>query len=222
MLNKITVAFDLDGTLIAVDSAQVWLDLLVEQNISGAKKAHQVCSQIMQSYGAGTMDMAEYMSAWLQPLNGFDLVQIQPLVKAFIEQVVTGTVYSQGIKKLRWHQQQGHEIVIISASPSLIVRPIAQLLGIENSIGIEVKMQNNTITQLAIPPFSFKQGKVTAIEQWLAALPSTQLDYAYSDSINDLPLLKLAQQGFCVNPDDKLQLCAKDNAWLTYQWHKTE
>lgn len=213
-----TVAFDLDGTLIDIDSAQAWLLFVMNKQVPGAGVANHICTQIMKKYDSGLMDMESYMRAWLQPISGLSLQELTPLAGQFIKQVVKPAIYPDALDKLAWHQVQGHHIVLVSASPELIVAPIAKYLGVKYAIGINVDMKEGKITQVAIPPYTFKEGKVTAVNQWLSSINQSKLDYAYSDSINDLPLLNMAQQAYCINPCPNLLQAANDNNWPVYQW----
>lgn len=217
-MTQTTVVFDLDGTIIDIDSAQAWLQFLAESKVTGADQARRICSALMQYYEAGSMDMATYMSAWLKPIEGFSVQQIATISQVFINQFIVPAIYPQALAKVRWHQAQGHAVAIISASPTLIVKPIADYLAINHAIGIEVAIAANKVTQVAIPPFSFKQGKVNAVNQWLSASACTRLDYAYSDSSNDIPLLSMAQQAFCINPDSALLDHANIQQWQTFYW----
>ena len=65
---------------------------------------------------------------------------------------------------------------------------------------------------------SFKEGKVTRINQWLAEHGTTLADYAtsyfYSDSHNDLPLMKLVTNPVAVDADTVLADYAKQHGWL--------
>ncbi len=220
--HKIKVAFDLDGTLIAIDSAQSWLSLLHDNGLAGAEQACLSCSQVMQHYQAGTLDMAAYMAAWLQPVAGLPLSQVQQLASEFVSCCVVPAIYPEALAKLQWHQAKGHHVAIVSASPARIVKPIANYLQVAQVMAIEVDICMDRVTQKAIPPFPFKEGKVLAVNQWLHQASARQLDYAYSDSINDLPLLEMAKRRFCVNPDPALTTRAERNAWPIYQWNLTK
>lgn len=219
---KKTVAFDLDGTLIAIDSAQSWLRFLREAGLKDAEQAYIDCSAVMQHYQSGGLDMTAYMAAWLKPLAGLPLASVQQLVNEFISLMIVPAIYPEALARLQWHQAKGHHIAIVSASPALLVQPIASLFKVEQVMAIEVEINNNLITQKAIPPFPFKEGKVLAINQWLYKGSARQLDCAYSDSINDLPLLEMAKRSFCVNPDPALRLKAEHNKWPIYQWNLTK
>lgn len=220
--HKIKVAFDLDGTLIAVDSAQSWLSFLRDSGLAGAEQACLSCSQVMQHYQSGGLDMTAYMAAWLKPLAGLPLPSVKQRVNEFISSIVVPAIYPEALARLQWHQAKGHHVAIVSASPALLVQPIASLFKVDQVMAIEVEINNTLITQKAIPPFPFKEGKVLAVNQWLHQGSARQLDYAYSDSINDLPLLEMAKRPFCVNPDPALRLNAERNQWPIYQWNLTK
>ncbi|GGO65259.1 HAD family hydrolase [Bowmanella pacifica] len=213
-----TVAFDLDGTLIDIDSAQAWLDFLVSRQFPGAADTYRTCGQIMQAYDSGVMDMQAYMQAWMQPLAGMPAAPLAPLLKDFVHQVIAPRVFVQGQQQIAEHQQAGDRLLLISASPTLIVEPIAAYLGIERSVGIDVAIQDGVLTDRSLAPFSFREGKVTLIKRWLGQMDRGQLDMAYSDSINDVPMLEFARHGVCINPDNALAALAGQAQWQTCHW----
>lgn len=218
-MNTTTVVFDLDGTLIDIDSAQAWLSFLIEQNVTNAPITDRVCSELMKHYDSGSMDMNQYMAAWLLPLDGMNLQKLGLLIDRFIKRVIQPKIYPDALSTIRWHQAQGHHIAIISASPEIIVKPIAAHLNVEQAMGIKVELQNNKISQIALPPFTFKEGKVTVTKQWLQQVNVTELNYAYSDSINDLALLEFANLATCINPCQNLSNLAKQNNWPIHNWN---
>ena len=62
-----------------------------------------------------------------------------------------------------------------------------------------------------------KEGKLTRLEQWLTARGETLADYEksyfYSDSHNDLPLLRYVSDPVAVNPDEILLREATEKGW---------
>lgn len=221
-MNTPTVVFDLDGTIIDIDSAQAWLSFLIEQNVANALQTNEVCSELMTLYDSGLMDMSQYMAAWLLPLNGINLHELALLTDRFVKQVIEPKIYPDAISTIRWHQAQGHHVAIISASPEIIVKPIATYLNVEQAMGIRVEQRNKTISQIALPPFTFKEGKVTVTKQWLQKINLTELNYAYSDSINDLALLEFASLATCINPCKNLNALAQKNNWPVQNWNLEE
>lgn len=216
-----TVAFDLDGTLIGTDSAQAWLQFLMRESVPEAGQSFHTCRQIMLGYETGVMDMQAYMQAWMAPIRGKRPEQLRPLLEVFVEQWIAPAIFTDGLRQLELHHKQGDQVLLISASPTLIVDPIARLLGVEHLIGIDVALQDGVLTDCSISPFSFREGKVEKIKKWLAHRSLSGLDVAYSDSINDVPMLSFATHGVCVNPDPGLAALAANRAWSILVWQAT-
>lgn len=217
-MTVMNVAFDLDGTLIAIDSAQSWLSFVQQLQLPYAIEALTECEAILQAYDTGAMDMAAYMHSWLKPLQGMSADKAEHLAECFLHEVVMPQIYPEAIDRLRVHQQRNDRIMLISASPDIIIRPIARYLGISSVIGIRTEIIDNTITGTAIPPFSFKEGKVTAINEWLKQINQSGLQLAYSDSWNDLPMLEQAENACCINPSALLHHHAQTKGWEICQW----
>jgi len=76
---------------------------------------------------------------------------------------------------------------------------------------------NGEFTGKVVGTPSFQQGKITRLNEWLAERGQTLKDFGvtwfYSDSHNDLPLMKLVDKPVAVNPDPILEAYAKDQAW---------
>jgi len=221
-LTPTTAVFDLDFTLIDIDSAEAWLAFLAEQKLPYSAQAIKACQQIMLDYDHGTMDMAAYLKSWFTPIKGMPITDVNTLAQQFAEQVVAPKIFAKGLERLNWHVQQNHRVLIVSASPSIIVDPITRLFSVTGAVGIETRLSGDCVTDKVIAPFSFKEGKVLAVNHWLSSLsPSPApdvIDFAYSDSINDVPLLQMAKQARCINPNERLTELAKEQKWAISHW----
>lgn len=216
-----TVAFDLDGTLISSDSGEDWLEFLVDKGLPLAKEARAECLIHMQDYSLGTMDISAYMMSWCKPVKGMAMGDCEPLLKEFVTTKVKPYIFAQGKQLVDELKRQQADVLLVSASPDFLVKAIAKELGIANAVGIDVVIDNDVISNTINQPYTFKEGKVLAVNNWLANLSgnnSKSLDLAYSDSINDLPLLTMAKNSVCINPDEKLAKVAKDNDWQVLSW----
>ncbi|WP_340680008.1 HAD family hydrolase [Paraglaciecola sp.] len=209
----IYAAFDLDGTLFNGDCAELWLQFLRDQNWPGITPTIANCQQLMTQYDSGELDMLSYMTAWLKPLVGYSLLDVKALAQQFYASYVQH-FYSQGIERVKWHQQQGHTTICISASPDFVVQAITNFLGFEHILGIEVELDEQKITGRVALPLCFQQGKTQLLEQRFGS----QLDYSYSDSINDVSLLDMAQSAYVVNPNRQLQALATQKGWQILHW----
>ena len=105
-------------------------------------------------------------------------------------------------------------VVIITATNAFIARPIADELGVEHLIATEPAMRNGKyIAEIAGTP-CFQGGKIIKLDDWLQQNKQTMKgSLLYSDSHNDIPLLKKVDNPVAVDPDDKLKQVASNNGW---------
>lgn len=214
------VVFDLDGTLIDADCAQEWLTFLTLRGFPKAAEAEQRCADIMLDYDSGSMDMPQYMAHWVAPICGYPVAEIDHLAEQFASEIIEPRIFPAGLRQVNAHQQRKDIVLLISASPTLVIKPIARYLGIQHVIGIDVQIMENRYSANIRPPFSFGVGKVQRMQQWLSAhhLSGTPLTVMYSDSANDLPLLLSANQAVAVNADARVVEAAREHQWPVYQW----
>ena len=115
------------------------------------------------------------------------------------------------------HKAAGDLCVVITATNSFVTKPIATAYGIEHLIGSDPEMVNGEYTGGVSGVPSFQEGKVTRINQWLEARGSNLTDYKksyfYSDSHNDLPLMKMVTNPVAVDADAILTDYAKQKCW---------
>ena len=105
----------------------------------------------------------------------------------------------------------------MTATNAFVTRPIAQRLGVDELIAVELEQgADGWITGEIRGTPSFREGKVTRVHDWLRA---RGLDWSdaeltfYSDSMNDLPLLERAAHPVATNPDARLRALAAARGW---------
>ncbi|WMC11214.1 HAD-IB family hydrolase [Oceanimonas pelagia] len=210
--------FDLDETLIAGDSATLWLAFLAERGlISDALLKEE--RRLMEDYYAGTLDMHTYMTLTLAPIEGHRPEELAPLVDRFIRERIEPIIYPQARERLAWHHAQGHRCLIISATGEHLVRPIAHHLGVASAIGVQTEIVQGRYSGRPEGIFSFQQGKVVRLGHWLREQGlEPGFCYGYSDSHNDLPLLEYVDEATVINGDDRLNALAAERGWQLLNW----
>jgi len=132
----------------------------------------------------------------------------------FIQEKIMPMVTTAGTDLIAQHRQQGDKLLIITATNDFVTRPIADLLGIDSLIAVQAQVVNQQYTGKVIGTPSFASGKITRLRQWLVHTDlSLTGSYFYSDSINDLPLLKLVDKPVAVNADPQLAAYAQAHNW---------
>jgi HAD superfamily phosphoserine phosphatase-like hydrolase len=122
---------------------------------------------------------------------------------------------------VRQHQRSGDAVAIVTATNEFVTRPIAQAFGVDELIAVELERDTGpggsgwfTGVVLGVP--SFRDGKVTRVEQWLQARGlewETAHITFYSDSMNDLPLLEKATVPVATNPEPRLRALDQERGW---------
>ena len=123
----------------------------------------------------------------------------------------------EGFAAIQKHRDAGHELVGITATSDFITAPIFREFGISEIIATNAEVVEGKYTGKVINTPCYQKGKLTRLDQWLAGRDVSE-SWAYSDSINDRFLLEYADHAIAVNPDDRLEALAKEQAWEIQDW----
>ena len=160
--------------------------------------------------------MREYLSALV---TGWDVDQLTSIVLETLSDRITPTVHLEALELIANHKAAGRDVIIVSASGSEIVRPVAELLGADDAIATELEVFNGKYTG-EITFYAYGENKAIAIREY-AQNHGYNLahSYAYSDSITDLPMLEVVGKPTAVNPDSALRNVAIERSWpvLTFE-----
>lgn len=216
--------FDLDETLISEDSDHAWGEFIIEKGLVDPIRHRELNNQFYKDYQAGCLNIDEYMKFSCSVLATTDQNQLIRLREEFIEVEIKPLVHPEALALVNHHRDAGDTLMIITATIEFITRPIADLFGIETLIAPIPEFLDGKYTGKLSGIPSFKEGKVTRLYAWLEenrlkevelkGNPLSLIDsHFYSDSINDLPLLKLVDYPVAVNPDKSLLAIAEKNDW---------
>lgn len=206
--------FDLDNTLLAGDSDHAWGEFLVEEGIVDAEEYRKANDRFYQEYLNGELDILHYLGFALQPLAKHAMADLLAWRERFMDKKVRPMLQGKAFQLLDEHRDQGHTLMIITATNRFVTEPIAELLGITHLIATDPELINGRYTgQVAGVP-SFQDGKVTRLNDWLASQNETlEGAWFYSDSLNDVPLLKKVDNPVAVDPDPTLEKLALEKGW---------
>ncbi|MCB1705528.1 MAG: HAD-IB family hydrolase [Halioglobus sp.] len=213
-----TIAFfDLDRTLIAGYSILAVARETAEQGARRGKlrQATKVVQDIVKhkvfSSGGNYHRLVKRLS---KALTGVSESVLRDIGEQAYRKHLAKTLYREAVALVEAHRAAGHKLVIISAASRYQVEPVARVLGIDEIHCTRLEVVNGRFTGQVIAPMCFGEGKV------LAAQRSTRLHKAtldncwfYSDSSDDLPLLRKVGHPVAVNPSDKLGAHARTQQW---------
>lgn len=209
--------FDLDNTLLAGDSDYSWSLFLIEQGLLDASSHRARNEQFYQDYKNGNLDIYKFLEFQLKPLSQHSVAFLDTLHLKFMQEVIRPMMTTKAQDLVNKHQAAGDLCLIITATNSFVTKPIAEAYGIEYLIGTDPEMIDGRYTGGVSGVPSFQAGKVIRINQWLAdrqqQLSDFETSYFYSDSHNDLPLMKLVTNPVAVDADETLTEYAKAQHW---------
>ncbi len=206
--------FDLDNTLISLDSDHAWGEFLLEQGAVDPVAYKEANDRFMADYEAGTLDMTEFLAVALQPLAENSPAQLAAWHQQFMASKIEPHILPRGEELIARHRASGDTLLIITATNRFITGPIADRLGVDDLIAVEPEQVDGRYTGRVSGVPSYREGKVTRLEQWLEGRDLSLHDaWFYSDSHNDLPLLELVDHPVAVDPDATLRQTAEQRGW---------
>jgi len=210
--------FDLDHTLIPIDSDYSWGQFTVTLGWRDAETHTRANDAFYEQYKAGTLDIHEYIRFSVAPLAEHGAQKSDAAHRRFMDDVIRPAMKPVAFDLLRQHQAAGDAVIIVTATNEFVTRPIAEAFGVDELIAIDLERdaEGNPTGDIRGTP-SFREGKVARVEQWLAARGLSWASVAhstfYSDSINDLPLLEKVHEPVATNPDARLHAIASERGW---------
>lgn len=210
--------FDLDHTLIPIDSDYEWGVYTTARGWNDPAEFSHRNDAFYAHYKAGTLDIREYIRFATRALCQHGAIKSEAVHADFMRVVVQKVIKPEALALVRQHQAAGDTVVIITATNEFVTRSIAQVFGVSDLMAVNLARDpvsgwfNGEIRGTP----SFREGKVTRVQEWLTSRGLNWTDVQstfYSDSINDLPLLEHVTHPVATNPDERLRAIAKTRGW---------
>lgn len=209
--------FDLDNTLLAGDSDFQWGQFLIEEGLLDREKHEVKNIEFYEDYKAGRLDIYAFLEFQLKPLSDHPRATLNVLHQQYMERKVHPMMTQKAKDLVNKHKANGDLLMIITATNSFVTGPIATAFGVEHLIGTDPEQVGGEFTGKVSGLPSFQEGKVIRLKEWLAARGQSLSDFEttwfYSDSHNDLPLMKQVAKPVAVDPDDILRDYEQQQDW---------
>ena len=210
--------FDLDDTLLPLDSDHAWGAFVVRLGWVDADDFGRRSDEFFAQYQVGQLDIHAYIEFASAPLRTRSRAQIDAAHRQFMQEVIAPNLQPQALALVREHQQRGDLVALVTATNDFVTGPIAQALGIDDLIAVRLAQgPGGTITGQIQGTPSYREGKVARVQEWLAQRSNQWSDFerisVYSDSVNDMPLLERATDAVATNPTPALQAIAEQRGW---------
>ena len=206
--------FDLDNTLLAGDSDYLWGMYLAEHGIVDRDSYLQENQRYYDEYKNGTLDIHEFLAFSLRPLAENNIDLLNKLHQQFMADIIRPLMSPAAFTLIEKHRTAGDTLVVITATNRFVTTPIVKAFGIDNLLATEPEMNSHGYTGKVAGVPCFREGKVTRLKSWLAEHNlNLQGSWFYSDSHNDLPLLREVAHPVAVDPDEQLKAVAVEKNW---------
>lgn len=209
--------FDLDHTLIPMDSDHGWGEFAIAIGWCDRTEFGRRNDEFFAHYQAGTLNVPDYVRFATEAIVQRGAAAADAAHQRFMREVIKPAILPQAQALVRAHQQAGDLVVITSATNEFVTRPIAAAFGVQELLSTELERDATgwfTGAVKGVP--NMREGKVVRMDAWLAArglswegVEST----FYSDSMNDLPLLERVNHPVATNPEPRLRAIAQERGW---------
>ncbi|MDA8268611.1 MAG: HAD-IB family hydrolase [Actinomycetota bacterium] len=213
--------FDLDKTVIARASLVAFGHPLYRGGlVSRSTVGRALVSQFVYMHlGASEDKLDRIRESVLTLARGWDRDKVSQIVRETLDEVVEPIIFAEALDLIEQHQAAGRLVYLISASPTEIVEPLGEYLGVDGTIASRAVVDADNRYTGTMAFYCYGPYKAEAIRELAQA---EQLDlaasYAYSDSYTDLPMLEVVGNPVAVNPDRVLARLARERGWPAVQF----
>jgi len=214
--------FDLDKTLVPGSSLFLLARGLYERDFYRARDIARLAwgQAVFQAVGRESRaGMEKSRNAALEFVRGRAAEELRSLGREIAEERVLPRVYPDIASIIAQHQEAGDETWLLTAAPQELAEIVASGLGMTGARGTISEIDDaghytgELIGEIAHGPAKAKIAEEIAGRRAIEMLNSA----AYSDSINDLPLLESVGHPHAVNPDHQLRRVARSRGWPIHE-----
>lgn len=210
---RVGAFFDMDKTLISENSGVMYMKYRYQR---GEVSLWEIARELgpYLRYKAGILDIRAWTRERMTQFRRESERALAREARRWFDQMVVQTIYPEAEERVRWHQEQGHVVAIVSGATKFVVRPLAERLGIRHYLYTRLEVEHGRFTGRVVEPICFEEGKIYWLQQFI---DQHGIDLAkswfYTDSVTDLPLLELVGHPVAVNPDPFLYRTAVRRRW---------
>lgn len=210
--------FDMDRTLLTVNTATRWLSFMRRRREISLWKTLQGATWIAR-YKLSILDIEAVTALATADMRGSAEAELIDKCRVFFEEEVAPTVAPKARAALEFHRRQGHVVAILSSSTPYVTEPLARELGIEHVLCTRFHIEDGRFVGTHIKPACYGSGKVHWAEQFaLEHGVNLAESWFYTDSYTDLPMLERVGVPRVINPDARLRRHARKRGWAMDLW----
>jgi HAD superfamily hydrolase (TIGR01490 family) len=218
-MSRVAAFFDLDRTLIDVNSAILWAraerrdgNLSLLQLVKVLYWAGLYHFSLVNAESTADMALAHYRNR--------SMLDLEHRTRNWFHREIRHRLRPGARRTLDWHQKAGHLLVLLTTSFHQAAREAAETWGFDAWIANRpLEDGQGRMSGACEKPFCYGVGKVARAEKWAENhRVDLQESYFYSDSYTDLPMLERVGNPRVVAPDPRLLRLARSRGWPVLSW----
>ena len=218
MGNVVYAFFDVDGTIINMNSMLSFLEYLFERHY-GDKSSEMMCEY--QSKISDDISREKLNELYYQNFTGIQKSTLVSYGLDWFHQIIGNEelFHKKCLTRLKWHQQMNHQIILVSGGFFATLNPLAEYLNLRNILCVQPSIINGELNgEINMQTQTIGVGKKNAILSFLQ-LQNINIDqalsrsYAYGDHISDSAMLAMVGNPVVVGNDIEMLNIAYNNKW---------
>lgn len=215
---RVAAFFDVDHTLIDVNSGAKWLGHAWRTGQVSVAMALRSIGWLVR-YRLALLDLEAATALAARPYRGASVAALEAEVRAWFKHEIERRICVEGRDRVAEHRAQGHVLALLTSGTRFSATPLAEILGVEHVLCTDMETEAGVLTGRHLAPACAGPGKVVHAERF-AAEHGVDLaqSFFYTDSLSDLPMLERVGQPRVVNPDPRLKRRARARGWQVERW----
>ncbi|HVE19787.1 MAG TPA: HAD-IB family hydrolase [Ilumatobacteraceae bacterium] len=194
----VIAAFDVDGTLTTRDCVRPFLERAAGRRRVVTSMFRRPLATVVAAVRGDRDRFKEIIVGG--SLRGKLIADVETIGEQFAQYILVNWLRPDTLRRLRWHQQAGHRIVLVSASLAAYLRPLALRLGIDDVLCTDSTRAGDRYGDRLVGLNCRAGEKRRRLEQWLDEQRWVHPEvWAYGNSAGDRELLARADHAVWVN-----------------------
>jgi HAD superfamily hydrolase (TIGR01490 family) len=211
-MSSIIAFFDMDYTTLDSSSGLLYVKYLRQQGRIGNRVMLRIAWWSLL-YKVSAVDVNSAVPKLLSYAKHQSASRLMAESYAWFDEMLKQHIAPRAVERIEFHRQQGHVVVLISASTQFAVQPVAEHLRVD-FLCTQLIDRADELTGEVVDPPCYGAGKIVWAQRYAAARGADLRDaYLYTDSHSDQPLLDAVGYPVAVNPDTRLKRLAQKRSW---------
>jgi HAD superfamily hydrolase (TIGR01490 family) len=212
--------FDMDKTLILVNSATRWVQWQVRNGEAPRSDLLKLAGWLAR-YSLGVLDAEGLAAQVTAPYAGVREEHLRDKTAAWVREEILATLSAKALRELDRRRAAGDLCVMLTSATPYASEPVARAVGIEHVLCSRLEVEHGLLTGRHLRPLCYGEGKVVAAEQF-AREHDVDLSRSsfFTDSVSDVPMLARVGEPYAVNPDPRLFFESKRRGWPVLWWRE--